>query len=307
MGLYALKMKYVLLFLFAVLFLTACKNQSETEQTEPGFIAGSDFFENRLQNRHAEQNIFEKAVGNARNYLPPDGFLYAGAAPHHMVAAEMISGFYKAAAENKNFDTVVIIAPNHSGEAGSVIVSKKDWDVGSGVLCDAEIIGAVLAINIEGVTVTENDFIIEFDHSASVHVPFVNHYMPNTKIAPVLLSRTLSFENTMQFADKLIEILNGKNILLVASIDFSHFLTPAESFERDMATLRAVNGRDLRTIHGFSNAYVDSPASLIVYLRYLDFFGLENHVLDHADASVFMQTDETTSYFIFYAVPKRVD
>ena len=230
------------------------------------------------------------------------GVIKAGVVPHHLVAADLISGFFKACNVN-TYDTVVIVAPNHVGGHADVVYSRSDWEAFVGIVgCDVDLADSFASIRISDVLIEEADDLIESDHSASVMIPYISHYLPDAKVAPVLVSRTLSLDNTLAFASELSRIIveSEKRVLLVCSIDFSHFLTPSEAAENDRVTEDAIRTSDYQKIHDLQNEYVDSPASLIIFLRYLEYLNVKAEIIDNTDASEFLGygIGETTSYFV---------
>jgi hypothetical protein len=255
----------------------------------------------RLECRHIGEDTFQYALRTAHRYeaMRPK----AGIVPHHLTAVRMIGGFFEAAKRGGAvYDTVVLVGPNHLGDIGDVIISFKDWDASGVVRCDTEIMGQMAEIRLEHGRIAENDARMENDHSLATLIPFIKHYLPDAAVAPMMVSRSLTYSDTLRLADALVEIINqsDKNILLLCSIDFSHFLTPRESKTYDMRTLAAVWRNDYAAIHPFSNAYVDSPASLIIFLRYMESLQKIPRLVDHADASRYMGAgiSETTSYFV---------
>ena len=267
----------------------------------PGLNAGSDAGLRCL----FQSDDFAAAIRNAAAFQTKSGGkVTAGVVPHHLAAQTLISGFLSLASRNApggTYDTVVIVAPNHDGDIAGIILSNKNWDYDGGVACDTDMENAVLGLR-SNFDVAENDARMEEDHSASTMIPFIHYYLPKAKVAPILVSRTMSLDDTLNFAQSLYELINasGKRVLLLCSIDFSHYLNPERALANGAQTLLAVQNRNYAMIHGFSNNYVDSPASLILFLRYLDLTGAGLDILDHTDASAFLGggIDETTSYFI---------
>lgn len=289
-----MRMAKICVCLATVMFLCGCAvNQTPV----------SDHMMPALTVRYPNGGVFNQSVNNPRVYEHPEGVqIKAGVIPHHATGAALISGFFKLAAVNaEEYDTVVIIAPNHKGGLGDVVVSRRDWDTGGGIRCDTDIIDALLDTRVSGIRIVENDERMETDHSASVLIPYIDYYLPKANVAPILLSRTLSLDNTYHFAEVLAQIIagSGKRALVVCSIDFSHYLTPDEAMRNDLITIDAIREQNYVKIHELSNEYVDSPATLIVFLRYLSGLSIEAQFVDHTDASEFLGygIQETTTYF----------
>ena len=248
--------------------------------------------------RHIDHDVFNFSIVNPRRY-DVDGRLVAGVVPHHITAATLISGFFEQAAKfAEDYDTVIILAPNHAGDLADIVLSYRGWDVGGGLAAHrgfAEDLMAAPGLN----TAISHNY-IESDHSASIFIPYIYHYLPDTKVAPVLLSRSLSYSDTISLFNWLKSWIENseETVLLIASIDFSHFLTPQEAIRRDFVTYEAISSRNFTQIHNMSDFYLDSPAALIIFLKYLDAIGIVPQIIDHTDASEFLGSalDETTSY-----------
>ena len=258
-----------------------------------------------LINIHVNKDALAFALKNARDYTPVKN-ITAGVMPHHLTAAPLIGGFFTAVKDENTYDTVIITGPNHypspSPNGEEIAVSLKDWASPTCAECDTDIASQILKIELKDGRVIEDDDSLQKDHAVSTLIPFVNHCWPEARVAPLLISRSITYEDTLILADALTEIINasGKRVLLLCSIDFSHYLTPRESKIRDAETRAAIEQADLRTIHSFTDANVDSPASLIIFLRHLNNTGAAAHITDNADASEFtvIGPDGTTSYFL---------
>ena len=258
--------------------------------------------DDRLYCRFNDMDGFYASLANPRSYEAA-GFIKAGVVPHHLTAARLISGFFKlCAASPDSYDTIVIVAPNHAGGVADFVYSRRDWDIFGGVLCDVDFTGALGRISINGASVAENDACVERDHSVSALVPYIGHYLPGVKIVPILVNSSVSENTTAAFASELFNIIDasGKRTLLVCSVDFSHFCDMQKAARNDQLTEEAIAERNYRLIHKLNDKYLDSPASLAIFLRYLDYLGAAAEIVDHTDASEFIGSGvaETTSYFV---------
>jgi len=260
---------------------------------------------------HLTHNEFINSINNPRTFptLQKEKIL-AGVVPHHNTAAVLISGFFAQVSNHVDYyDLVIILAPNHEGELASVVLSYRDWDIGSGVFTCRQFVNDLM--HTEGIHTTIGHSLMEMDHSASILIPYIYHYLPDTKVAPVLLNRTLSLDATMQLFYWINTWIanSGKNILLVASIDFSHFLTVPQSREMDRITKEAIFSHDLQRIHAMNYHYLDSTAAMIIFLMYLEYLGLPPQIVAHTDASEFLGPglDETTSYMIIVGTEQAVE
>jgi len=259
---------------------------------------------------HLTHDEFFHSINNPRSFPEqPAGRIVAGVVPHHNTAAVLISGFFSQAARfDETYDLVIILAPNHEGDLANVVLSYRDWNIGSGVPTHRGFVGDLMAD--ENINSVISHYRMEREHSASILIPYIYHYLPGTPVAPVLLNRLLNFSETIELFDWMNNWINesGKNVLLVASIDFSHFLTIGQSRMRDAATKEAVLSNDLRRIHEMNYHNLDSPAAMIMFLMYLQELGIDPKIVAHTDASEFLGSgiEETTSYMVIIGVEKEV-
>ncbi|MCL1863078.1 MAG: AmmeMemoRadiSam system protein B [Defluviitaleaceae bacterium] len=246
---------------------------------------------------HMPHDVFLFSTMFPREYNV-SGHIYAGVVPHHITAATMISGFFYAASAFE-YDLVVIVAPNHEGGFAPVILSYRDWDIGEGVFSHS---GFVADMMDAGINAAVSHSHMESDHSVGIFIPYIYYYLPGVAVAPMLLNRSLSFDDTLMLYYRLEEWIaeSGLNVLLVASVDFSHFLTPSQAAERDRVTMAAILAHELEKIHTLSDYYLDSPAAMIIFLKYLRTRGLDVNLADHTCAAEFLGQglEETTSYKI---------
>jgi len=122
----------------------------------------------KLNVLYVTDDVFKSSVSRANDY-PKTGGVICGVVPHHLVAANLIAGFFKSIAQVE-YDTVIIIAPDHKGGSGQAITSKLNWNVnGSEVLCDTDLSSQIMKTkNLK--FVTDNNR-LQNDHSASNLVP----------------------------------------------------------------------------------------------------------------------------------------
>lgn len=271
---------------------TAFPRNNETKKSAP--------LQKTLNILHVPDDVFVKSIENARDYKQSDNTV-CGVVPHHIVAAELIAGFFKSI-KNTEYDTVIIIAPDHSGGYGQAVISRLGWSVGNGVTeCDTELLSKITAIkDLDFVT---DDNRLQSDHSASNLIPYIQHYLPKAKIVPILLTNRIEKTEAERFADKLYKTVSGKKCLVIFSIDFSHYLTPPDAQRHDKVTRQAIMSNNLLKISNMSNNYLDCPPALEIFLSYAKAAGGKLQILDNSDASKLINLNggQTTSYFIIRA------
>ena len=92
----------------------------------------------------------------------------------------------------------------------------------------------------------------------------------------------------------------NKETVLVAPVDFSHYLRNKEAQEKDNITLEVLKNYDYRQLFALNNNYIDSPPSIAVLLMVMQKLGTtQMDVLYHTNSGELQKDDyiETTSYF----------
>ena len=230
-----------------------------------------------------------------------------GIAPHHLAAGHFIAGMYRTAAEKRaRTDTVVLLAPMHYDGKNTLITSKNGWDTAFGASeCDTG--AAELFIDRLGAKI--DDEMIQYDHSASTHIPFIRRYFPDAEIVCLLVSPKEPQNISERLADALYELSEMKSCFFAFSIDFSHYLDPDEADKHDKETLEAVLSGDTDRIARFTNANVDTPYCLNAFVRLSELLGAKPEKADNSNTyrvgnlpySRELYPEGVTSYFVYFA------
>ncbi|MEA3423974.1 MAG: AmmeMemoRadiSam system protein B [Bacillota bacterium] len=287
-------MKYrILIVLAVVMLLPGCFSKNVDEETynsqsynDCNFYDENEFFSTMPKEDETLQ--FENAKGVI--------------CPHHLLASGLIHDVFKAVEKN-NYENVVIIGPNHNSKKGlQISLSENDWQTPFGMISR----NAEYNEWLESYPYAEFDDVLMInEHSSAALVPFVKYYFPEAKISTIALPSTLTKEEAEDFGKFLFENIESENTLLIASIDFSHYLLKEEADEMDIVTLEAIKHRDLERISRLDNGYLDSPQTLIAFLIYMNGIGsVDEKLIDHLNSYdiVPVNNQGTTSYltYVFY-------
>lgn len=230
------------------------------------------------------------------NLTKPDYSIRGGIVPHHLFASFIIADFFHRLSI-QNPSTIILLGPNHY-EKGSfeVLTSIYNWDTSFGIVEPDENLAKIL---IDKNLVTVDEEILPNDHSLSALMPFIKYYMPNVKVVPILLSKRFSKEKSDVFADNLRKLMK-ENIVVVASVDFSHYLTSSQAKEKDEISLEIMKNFDYRRLYSLSNDYLDSPPSIGILLMLMQKLNTTDmEILYHTNSGELQNNNqvETTSYF----------
>lgn len=231
-----------------------------------------------------------------------EGQIISGVLPHHLLAAPLITEFLSALATQKP-KLIVLIGPNHDNEGGQVITGLNDWQTPEGRMVTEE--KAVQALLESGLAVRDEK-VLATEHSITALVPLINHYMPEARVVPIIVQPGITIKDVDAILLKLKPFLKHDAVIL-ASVDFSHYLTRSQAQAKDRMTLGYMQKFDYITLFHLSSDYLDSPAALTGAFRWAEGQGVKQfQVLHNTNSGIIMGNDSipTTSYFTLVFVKK---
>lgn len=241
----------------------------------------------------ASAEMYKDFFDYPRPTIDPSGTIMSLVLPHHLVAGNYISGVF-GTMKNLRPPVVVVIGPNHPQTGGSFILSSKlGWKTEAGVLSvDSPIIDSLVDSNLVGI----DDAVLTNEHSVGALAPFIKNAWPNTKIVPLIIKNIKNDELVNGLASKLYEIL-PKGSLVIASVDFSHYLPKTVANFHDDLSINVLSTGDIGRIKKME---IDSQNSIRALLTYNSIVGAQKFTLAHHtnSADILKQNDlvETTSH-----------
>ncbi len=253
----------------------------------------------------AEQEFYaliaDRQAVNQNNNNHVTGRIVSGVLPHHLVAGRLIADFMEVVAGQEP-ELVVLIGPNHNLRGGKLISGLYAWQTPAGLVEVAEdIVRDLFAREI----VVRDEETIGQEHSVGTLMPFIRHYLPQAKVVPVIVQGNVSLTEIEKLLEALEPYLDeyGEKAVLLASVDFSHYLTRTEAQLKDQETLAVMRRFDYLTLFRMGDDHLDSPASLAAAFRWAEKNGIkEFRLLANTNSGIIMKNDvmETTSYFTLF-------
>jgi AmmeMemoRadiSam system protein B len=244
-----------------------------------------------------EEELFFQGVAKAKKERERLPYLVAGGVvPHHLLPTEIIARFFQKISFQKP-KTVVLLGPNHL-ESGSypVLTSRYLWETPFGrVEPEEEVVEAL--VNQSQAKIDEE--VLANEHSVAGLMPFLKYYLPGSKVVPLVLSNKMSLTEVEGLVKSLQEWLNLETVI-IASVDFSHYLTSSEAREKDEVSLAAVKSFNYPKIFTLNSEYLDSPSSIATLLMLMQRQETTNlEIFDHINSGEMLKDDSvpTTSYF----------
>jgi MEMO1 family protein len=168
----------------------------------------------------------EKAIAVV---APHAGYVYSGPVAGAVFSSVRIPG------------VCVILGPSHRGiEPLFAIQSRGSWLTPLGESPVDEALAARIAA---GSPLVEEDEAAHLaEHSLEVELPFIQYFHPGAAIVPIAVSHLAEYADLEKLGQALTRAVreDGREMLIVASTDMSHYVSQKTAEKKDMAAVRKV-------------------------------------------------------------------
>jgi len=163
---------------------------------------------------------------------PHAGLMYSGPVGAH--AYRLLRG--------RTFDVAVLVGPSHFvGFDGVALPKASGFETPFGVAAiDADVASALAAAT---PVVREHEAAHAREHSLEMQLPFLQHLARLTRIVPLVMGYQTD-ATARALASALASVLRGRNALLIASTDLSHYEDAATAARLDRVVLDHVERFD---------------------------------------------------------------
>ena len=144
-------------------------------------------------------------------------------------------------------EVAVILGPNHHGTGRWLALSAwTEWETPLGSLSVDTELGERLAARVRGLAPDPEAHL--FEHSVEVQLPFlVDLYGSRVPVVPISMADQ-SLETARLLGKELGRVLSGKNAVVLASSDLSHYLPDPEARRQDEHAIEAIVSLDPQTV-----------------------------------------------------------
>jgi AmmeMemoRadiSam system protein B len=286
-----MKLKCVFVLLFVIIFfvgLLAIKTVKKTTPNSNLPISEVKFYD--------DKSFIEGINKAAENFNPPAYKIAGAVVNHHTLASYIIADVFKKISVQEP-KVLIILGPNHYEKGNfNVLTSKYLWNTKYGVVePDENIIDDLISKNLARL----DEEVLLNDHATTGLLPFVKFYMPSVEVVQLLVSKKLTKDEANTLSDTL-SAYAKEGAIIIASTDFSHYLTAGQANVKDQETLRVINNFDYNSLFSFGSDHIDSPGSLAVLLMTMQKIGkAKQEIIYHANSATFRPdlNSFTTSYF----------
>jgi aromatic ring-opening dioxygenase catalytic subunit (LigB family) len=99
-----------------------------------------------------------------------------------------------------------------------------------------------------GRLVADDPLAHRYEHSIEVQLPFIQFFSDKAKFVPVAMAAQ-DYETAREVAEELAKACKGKDVVFVASTDFSHYVPAAEAKKQDQAVIDRILAMDAEGVH----------------------------------------------------------
>jgi len=251
------KVYFLFVFLFVFLYLSNCGRQSDSkaeggtakegnfkmEKTRKPAVAGQFYPDNPMALSKELSGYFK----NARKE-PIPGKIVALISPHagYMYSGQVAAYTYKLL-EGFSYETVVVISPSHVAYfPGAAVYNGGAYQTPLGIIpVDTTLAGEIASVN-KRVFLSDQGHGFSGqrgEHAIEVQLPFLQLVLGKFKLVPIVIGNQ-DWATCQALAEALQKSLKGKNVLIVASSDLSHYHPYNEAVRLDSVVINHVNSFD---------------------------------------------------------------
>jgi AmmeMemoRadiSam system protein B len=200
------------------------------------YVAGQFYPASRERLRETIAGMTDPAAARKKALAlisPHAGYVYSGPVAGAVFSAAVLPGLF------------VILGPGHR-EIGSLfaIQGRGSWQTPLGDSPVDESLAARIAAACP--LVVEDDQAHLREHSLEVQLPFIQYFRPDAAIVPICISSEAGFAELDTLGRALARAVreDGREALIVASTDMSHYVSRKTAEAKDMLAIRKVLALD---------------------------------------------------------------
>jgi AmmeMemoRadiSam system protein B len=209
----------------------------ERQFTRRAAVAGTWYPDDRAA-LTAEVDEYLRRAG-----APPAGQANAIIAPHAgLMYSGPVAAYAYALVARRSYEAIAMVGPSHfSAFEGVALVDRGVFLSPMGDVAIHEEIAAALLARTSSVQADPSPHVRE--HSLEMQLPFLGRVLAGIPIVPMLMGYQ-DRDTIRELAAALSEALAGREVLLVASTDLSHYFDSATAARLDHRVIELVDGFD---------------------------------------------------------------
>lgn len=165
---------------------------------------------------------------------PHAGYVYSG-----MIAAHL----YARIAEDGLPKTFIVIGPNHTGMGSGLAVSSEDFETPLGIVRNDRDLAKALRRDL----VDEDPASHSREHSIEVQLPFLQFLAKDIRFVPICMGFQ-DYDTAMSLGKTIRDAIKGKDVVVIASTDMSHYVLKEVARKKDTMALDAVKAMNPKAL-----------------------------------------------------------
>lgn len=191
-----------------------------------------------------------------------------GIVPHHLPASPMIANFFSLI-DPRSVENIVLVSPNHDEEGGCKVITTES--------AKDEFFSNLIFV-------CGNNSVIESEHGITTILPYIEYYLEDIHVTPVLFSNYASLDEVTALVSQLQN--NTENTVFVGSVDFSHSLNYEQALKKDEETILLLQAQEYEKLIQLEQENLDSPETLIFIQKVLNLLdSSEMQIIAHENSA----------------------
>lgn len=217
--------------------------------------------------------------------------------PHDLTAGYLTAGAIKFLSNNPP-SNIIVIGPNHFRSGDKFFTTTNhDWKIEDTIIKTNSSINTI----IDSELIENNPEAIKHDHSITVPLAFIAKYLPNTTVIPLMIKPDAPLSEVLAVSQLLFKAIEQQSTLVIASVDFSHYLNTLQAMKKDKETLQAISKSDYQWLINRDSDHLDSSESVIMILELMKLNNTPTQtIIAHTNSGEIQNNPlvETTSHIV---------
>ncbi|MDH3364713.1 MAG: MEMO1 family protein [Thermoplasmata archaeon] len=166
---------------------------------------------------------------------PHAGYMFSGPVAAHLFSSIASDGFPEA---------FVIIGPSHTGRGSGIAITTEDFETPLGVAK----VDVGLAEAMKKGLIDIDPQAHYYEHSIELQLPFLQYLSKDFKFVPICMAFQ-DYDAAVSVGEAVRQATAGKDVIVIASTDFSHYVTKESAEKKDRMALDAIERMDAKALY----------------------------------------------------------
>jgi AmmeMemoRadiSam system protein B len=221
--------------------------------------------------------------------------------PHHLTAAATIAAGVQALVPERP-RSILLVSPDHVHACPALLCAGNiGFETPFGTVApDPTVLEALRS----SALVSDRPDLFHREHGISSVLPFIARQLPGARVTPLIMAIRPDWKARGEDLVALIKRATDRNVTLVISSDFSHYLPLQQADAKDEVTAQAIMAKDFRGIGALDDpSQSDCPPCLWLAARIADERNAYNpSVLLHTNSARLLNDERATSTTSHFAI-----